>query len=77
MILTDYIIEEGKSFNGGWSQPQVELLGVSWPPQSGWKKKLVGIEVDDDVVDKFLSLKNAHLQTKPVISPVNPKPPRV
>lgn len=33
-------IEALKTERGGWTKKALESLGVSWPPQKGWKKKL-------------------------------------
>lgn len=35
-------LEKLKSQNGGYSRKTLASLGVSWPPQSGWKGKLIG-----------------------------------
>lgn len=55
-------IEAGRSSNGGWSRAQVELLGVSWPLVSGWKKALIGKEVPDSAYQRFVAFKDKHLQ---------------
>jgi hypothetical protein len=34
-------IESLKTVNGGWTKADLASLGVSWPPKSGWKKKLL------------------------------------
>lgn len=59
--LTHAIIEEGKSKNGGWSEKQLMLIGVSWPPIKGWKSRSVGREVASRKIIEFLALKDAHL----------------
>ncbi len=62
--LSHELIESGQSDHGGWSQEQLALLGVEWPPLKGWKKRIVGREVQAGNVLKFLKLKNAHLKGK-------------
>ena len=32
---------------GGFKRVCLELLGVSWPPKQGWRKRLEGTEIDD------------------------------
>lgn len=54
-------IEAGRSSNGGWSRAQVELLGVSWPLVSGWKKALIGKEVSENAYKRFIAFKGRHL----------------
>lgn len=33
-------IELKRTIRGGWTKKQLAEWGVSWPPQSGWKRKL-------------------------------------
>lgn len=33
-------LEQIKTPRGGYTRAQLDFLGVSWPPQKGWKKKL-------------------------------------
>ena len=61
MRLTEDIIEAGQSRNGGWSERQLALLGVAWPPGAGWKRDAIGREVPNPAVEEFLALKDAHL----------------
>ena len=40
-------IESLKTAKGGWTKASLASLGVSWPPPSGWKAKLLNdIECD-------------------------------
>ena len=61
MILTHELIEAGQSRNGGWSEEQLRLLGVEWPPVAGWKERLAGRFLGDGVYAEFVTLKDAHL----------------
>jgi len=42
VTITDELIESGKSAAGGYSKAQLALLGVAWPPISGWKRPIIG-----------------------------------
>lgn len=68
MVITDQTIEQGKSFNGGWSKKQLEVLEVpihkGFKLEKGWKKRLVGSEVSEEKVETFLALKDKHLINK-------------
>jgi len=64
MKLTREDIEKGRSLNGGWSQKQLELLGVGWPLPKGWARSLVGMEVDEKAYLQFVNLKDQHLREK-------------
>jgi hypothetical protein len=33
-------VERARTPNGGWTQKQLALWGVPWPPPHGWKKDL-------------------------------------
>lgn len=57
MRLTHEIIEAGCSGTGGYNARQLALFGVEWPPPKGWKARLVGTWVDNEIVDDFLTLK--------------------
>lgn len=62
MLLTETLLNEGKSDNGAWSKAQLECLGLSYPLVSGWKERIIGSEFDEEKIGEFLSLKNAHLK---------------
>ena len=62
MIVTQAIIDKG--INGGWSANQLRCLGITDDLfKKGWKSKLVGTEVAKLNIDRFLSLKDAHLKS--------------
>lgn len=64
MIVTKEIVLKGKSTNGGWSRGQFEALGLKWPLESGWMRRIVGRDLDDKDIEKFLSLKDQHIKKK-------------
>ena len=71
IILTDHIIEKAKSSSGGWSRQQLKLIGVSTGEESGifkidkyWKQTVIGKEYPNDVIQKFVELKDQHISTK-------------
>lgn len=57
MIITEEFILRGRVGNGGWNKEQLWLLGVPWPPVSGWMKMLKNVEVSDEAAQKFLAMK--------------------
>jgi hypothetical protein len=59
--ITMQIILMGKSSRGGWGREQMRLLGVPWPPKHGWVEKVVGTRISREAYNKFLSLKDKHL----------------
>lgn len=61
MLITDALIEQARSREGGWSREQLMCIGVEWPPQKGWKKAAVGRSIQPTDADRFLKLKDEHL----------------
>ena len=59
VIVTNEIIEAGKSEIGGWNRRQVEAIGMKWPLTQGWKFRIIGTTVERSKVAAFLSLKGA------------------
>lgn len=62
-ILTEEILNQGKSINGFWSNKQLYALGLS-EIKKGWKTEVLGKELSSDNINNFLSLKNKHLKHK-------------
>lgn len=62
MRLTKEIIEQGMSSRGGWNMQQLSLLGIR-ELKKGWKNRLIGIEVSEENINKFIALTNSHLKT--------------
>lgn len=60
MLITETILHNGKSRNGGWSMKQLKLLGVNVLVK-GWKRRIVGTQVSKSNIERFLALKDAHL----------------
>ena len=58
--ITDALLEKGRSRNGGWSNKQLQCFGIQGFPE-GWKSALVGREVEEEAVIRFLYLQNQHL----------------
>jgi 5-methylcytosine-specific restriction protein A len=63
MIITKEIMQAGKSSNNGWNLKQLAALGE--PNQSGgWYRRLIGKEVSQEQIDRFLELKDYHLRNR-------------
>jgi hypothetical protein len=59
MKLTKKQIMDGSSNNGGWSKPQLAILGVEWPPQQGWMFGACCREITPEQYQEFLKLRGA------------------
>lgn len=64
MILTQEIIDKGKSTRGGWSNQQWRALGVTNKQLriSGWKYDILGTDINEDRIKEFLALKDNHFK---------------
>lgn len=56
MRITAEWIQDYATRKGGWTQEQLRILGVSWPPKSGWLDKLVGQELSNEKAQQFQQL---------------------
>lgn len=66
MKLTQQILNEGMSNNGGWSNNQWRALGVVSPHRQskGWLKDLLGTDISQDKINRFVELRNEHLKKR-------------
>jgi hypothetical protein len=60
VVFTAEHLEAGKSINGAWSMKQLKLLGVNHK-KKGWKRRAIGREYTQAVIEKFINLKDKHL----------------
>lgn len=64
MLITEQVLKQAESINGAWSRKQLETIGIKWPPPKGWKKRIIGTEIQDSKIKKLLLLKNKHIERK-------------
>lgn len=55
VTITNDLIESGKSAAGGYSKAQLALLGVAWPPISGWKRQVIGRQITSYEATSFVA----------------------
>ena len=60
LTITDQMIEDGMSKNGGWSFKQILLLGQG--RHTGWKRRVIGKQILTERYTEFLALKDVHLK---------------
>ena len=56
MKITSDLLNAGVTAAGGYTKPQLALLGVDWPPVNGWKASVIGLEISDDLGEEFIRL---------------------
>lgn len=61
MKLTHELIMQYRTPKGGWRKAQIEALGLTWPPQKGWVKEVVGMELTDRQFHQFTGKNPAQL----------------
>ena len=42
ITITKSLIHSVATLRGGWTREQLEILGVPWPPASGWMDRIIG-----------------------------------
>jgi len=47
MTITSELIDQLRTPAGGRTKESLALLGVDWPPQKGWKDRIIGKEIDE------------------------------
>ena len=57
--ITQDLIRRGASGTGGWTRKQLELLGVQYPPRSGWRQFICGRFISEKDQAEFLALKDS------------------
>lgn len=64
--------------HGGHKRAQIEALGLSWPPPTAWKERLVGKPITDEMAAEFERLAGDFALRRPVPKPKlkpTPQPP--
>jgi len=53
--ITEEFLDSIKSLGGGYGANLLAELGVSWPPEKGWKNKLIGTKITQGKADGLLN----------------------
>ena len=61
VAVTPELLAAGQSERGGWSRAQFALIGVTWPPPSGWKATVVGRPIPRADAEPFVALRGGGL----------------
>lgn len=61
--ITAELVAMGRSARGGWTKAQLELLGVTWPPDKGWKERVIGVEIGVAIMKRFIDLARSDDET--------------
>jgi hypothetical protein len=55
MKLTDKLLRAANTSHA-WSKPQLAVLGISYPVPSGWRRRIIGMEISDTDYQKLCEL---------------------
>ena len=53
MIITDEWLINNRTHAGSYNKKQLNILDIEWPPQKGWKDKVIGKELCEEKVKEF------------------------
>lgn len=59
MKISDEWLRANATHKGGYTKRQLGLLGVEWPPINGWKRDIVGQEIEEAVAAEFEAIARA------------------
>lgn len=57
VTVTSDLIDSGRCAAGGWNKHQLAILGVKWPPPTGWKARAVGRNITTAESIRFAALR--------------------
>lgn len=55
-IITNRILDEIKTKKGGYTKKQLSILKIEWPPQKGWKIKVINMEITLEELEELYSI---------------------
>jgi hypothetical protein len=58
------LLMAGRSHRGGWTREQFELLGVAWPPASGWREEVIGTRIPLEAAQRFVSTRETRYRPR-------------
>ena len=50
----------------GWNARQLSILGIQWPPRSGWIKRCIGKELTDEAAALFIECARKKVKPPPI-----------
>jgi len=62
--ITEQLLKDGMSDNGSWNSKQLKALGIDIRFNSGWRRRAIGQPITQEQANRFLALKNYHLERK-------------
>ena len=58
MKITEEFLDKISLRKDGWNRPQLALLGVDWPPEQGWRRRIVGKEISEETARRLEALRD-------------------
>ncbi len=66
MKLTRLMIMEARTPRGAWNRPQLELIGIEWPPTHGWIERVGQQDFPEETLVRFKELSTAKHKEKKI-----------
>ena len=57
LITTEYL-DQHRGAGGAWTKAQLTVLGLRWPPVTGWRARVSGMELSEEDARRFEDGKN-------------------
>lgn len=73
VVLTKDIIESARTPNGGFTQSQLEAIGVAWPPSQDWVEEVVGTTITPAQLEAFNHIEYVKKPTQSLFQGINSK----
>lgn len=65
--ITESYLMKNRTNKKSWTRSQFEALGVEWPPNKGWKSRVIGLTISPEQ-QKIFEAKLSANQDKPNIN---------
>lgn len=63
MTTKDELLSAGAGPEGGFTEAQLDMLGVSWPPRKGWTRRIKPMYTEHEH-DEFVRLREVGARNK-------------
>jgi hypothetical protein len=63
MVITSRWLRESTK-GGSPTKAQLEVLGHSWPPITGWMERLIGVEISEQTASRFIDCQYVKLRRR-------------
>ena len=62
--VVEWWLRKYRTTNGAWTRFQLEAIGVTWPPERGWFKRVIGMQISPENRHRFESGRTVTAKTE-------------